>query len=111
MLQEASALCSDISAVGRLSFAAATLHRDTPGYWDLVCGFGFINLPACPKPSSDKVKVFLENVKYLEDNAFASDVNLSKELMEQKGFLGRPLGIVLISSNNKCGLCGGSLLV
>ena len=48
------------------------------------------------------MNVFLENVKYLENNAFASDKNLSKE---EKGFLGRPLEIVLISSNNKCGLC------
>ena len=34
-----------------------------------------------------------------------------KELMEHEGFHRRPLGIVLMSTNTKCNVCGGNLLV
>lgn len=111
MLEEANKICSDISVLRRLSFAAATLHRDTPKYWELVTSFGFLKSTGCAVPSSDKVKVLLENVKYLDEDAFDSDINLMKELIQQEGFKGKPLGIVLISANNKCRHCGGNLLL
>ena len=34
-----------------------------------------------------------------------------KELMQQEGFHQRPLGIVLLSANNRCQLCEGTLLL
>ena len=73
MLQEASSICSDISVLRRLSFAAATLHRDTPKYWELVASFGFSKVSGCAIPSSDEVKILLENVKYLDEDAFDTD--------------------------------------
>ena len=42
---------------------------------------------------------------------FSSDEKLNRELMEFGGFDGHPLGIVLISSNSYCNMCGGNLLV
>ena len=53
----------------------------------------------------------LENVKYLDEDAFDTDSNLLNELIQHEGFQGKSLGIVLISGNNKCKLCGGNLLV
>lgn len=111
MLQEASSICSDISVLRRLSFAAVTLHRDTPKYWELVASFGFLKASGCTIPSSDEVKVLLENVKYLDEDAFDTDRHLTRELIQHDGFQGKPLGIVLISANNNCRLCGGNLLV
>ncbi len=110
MLQEASSLCTDVSVLRKLSFAAVTLHRDTPRYWELVTSFGFKS-SASASPSSDKVKLLLDNVKYLEEDAFDTDSHLLKDLMQHEGFQGKPLGVVLISANNSCKLCGGNLLV
>ena len=108
MLQEASALCSDVSVLRRLSFAAASLPGDTPNYWELVSSFGF---SSCLPPSTDKVKILIENLKYLDEKSFDTDSQFLRELTLQEGFQGRPLGIVLISANSKCRLCGGNLLV
>ena len=111
MLEEASRICSDTSVSRRLSFAAATLHRDTPRYWELITEFGFRNTPGSTTPPCSEVKVLLENVQYLEEEAFQSDSLLMNELLQYEGFHKKPLGIVLLSANNKCKLCEGSLLV
>ena len=57
------------------------------------------------------MKLFCENVEYLEDKAFDSDEKLRQELIQFDGFEGHPLGIVLRSSNESCFECGGTLLV
>ena len=111
MLQEAATICSDISVLRRLSFAAVTLHRDTPRYWELVASFGFLKSSGCAIPSSDKVKILLENGKYLDDDAFDTDSHLLREFIQHDGFQGKSLGIVLISAKDKCRFCGGNLLV
>ena len=56
----------------------------------------------------DKIKLLVDNVEYLDEDAFDADRDLLRELMKEEG---KSLGIVLISSNNKCKLCGGDLLV
>ena len=48
---------------------------------------------------------------YLDEDACDTDSNLLNELIQHEGFQGKSLGIVLISGNNKCKLCGGNLLV
>ena len=111
MLQEASSVCSDISILRRLSFAAYTLHKDTPKYWELVTRFGFTKSSGSAIPSIDTVKLLVDNVKYLDEGAFNTDDNLLGELIKEDGFQGKSLGIVLISANDKCKLCGGNLLV
>jgi hypothetical protein len=74
MLQEAGSLCKDPSVLRRLSFAAATLHKDTPKYWDIVASFGF--KLSSESTSSGKVKLLLENLEFLDKNAFDKDHNL-----------------------------------
>ena len=109
MLQEASSLTKDVSVLRRLTFAATSLHKDVPRYSELVSRFGF-KKNLCPV-SEEKLRVFIENVEYLDSGAFIKDRDLFTELIHMEGFQGRPLGIVLISSNNTCKLCKGKLLI
>ena len=109
MLQEISSICSDLSVVRRLSFAVATLPRDTPGYWEVVTKFGYRSCSTVP--TTAKVQLMLENVDFLDHGAFDPDRSLQKELAEQDGFEGHPLGIVLVSANTICKLCKGELQV
>ena len=109
MLQEASSICKDPSVFRRLTFAAKSLHTEIPGYWEIVTKFGFKLAAECE--CSAKVKLLLENTQFLDEKAFDSDPILLKELSDQDGFEGHPLGIVLISAKTSCGLCGGHLLV
>lgn len=109
MLQEAGGLTKDVSVLRRLTFAAASLHKDIPRYCELVSRFGFKD-NVCPV-SEEKLRVFIENVEYLDKKAFMKDRDLFTELIHMEGFQGKPLGIVLISSNNTCKLCEGKLLI
>ena len=111
MLQEASSVCSDTSVLRKLSFAAYSLHEDTPKYWEFVSRFSFAKSSGCAIPSINQIKLLVENVRYLDEDAFKVDSDLQRELMKEEGFQGKSLGIVLISDNNKCKLCGGDLLV
>ena len=84
MLQEASAISSDVSVLRRLFFAAVTLHRDTPRYWEIVASFGFLKSSGCEIPSSEKIKVLLENAKYLDEDAFDTNSNLLNKLIQHE---------------------------
>ena len=96
MLQEASNICKDPSVLRRLTFAATTLHKDTPRYWEIVTKFGFklSHEGGC----SSEVKLLLENTRFLDEAAFDRDHTLLKELANQEGFDGHSLGIVLVSA-------------
>lgn len=109
MLQESSCVCKDPSVLRRLTFAATVLHKDIPNYWDIVTKFGF--KLSSENQSSGNVKLLLENLHFVDENAFDKDCNLLKELCLHEGFQGHSLGIVLISSKEKCGACGECLLV
>ena len=109
MLQEFSALTSDISVIRRLTFAAKNIDRDVPEYWSLVKQFGFkFSLVI---PDSRKVQTFVENLASMEEDSFAKDEELLKELHQLAGYNGKPLGILLISKRQTCKKCGGKLLV
>ena len=60
----------------------------------------------CPV-SEEKLTVFIETVEYLDKGAFMKERDLFAELIHMEGFQGKPLGIVLISTNNTCKLCNG----
>ena len=98
MLQEASHLFSDPSVLRRLTFAAATFPKDIPRFWEIVTNFAFH--ASSSNVSWKKMKIYLENLQYLDEDTFKSDHKLIKELMECDGFSGHPLGIVLLSSND-----------
>ena len=106
MLQEISAVCTDISVVRRLTFAAVSLPSDTPGYWELVAKFDYRSCATLPLTS--EVQVLLEHIDFLDHSAFESDIVLQKELLDQEGFEGHSLGVVF---NNICKVCQGELQV
>ena len=60
---------------------------------------------------TEKVKLLLENIQFLDENASDSDSTLLKELIENEGFNGHPLGPVLISPKERCAVCKEHLLV
>ena len=70
MLQEASSISEDTS-VPRLTFAATSLHKDTPRYWEIVTSFGFNS--SSESVCSERVKLLLENTHFLDKNAFDTD--------------------------------------
>lgn len=109
MLQEACNICNDVSVIKRLSFAAINLQKEMPRYWEFVSKFGLKS--SLESPAIEKVKIYFENVEYLDEKAFVSDRDMQKDLLELEGFQGHPLGIVLVSAKQSCGQCGGNLLI
>ena len=51
----------------------------------------------------------LDNIEFLDQKAFTTDTVLMKELLSVKRPHSESLGIVLISHNTECKLCGGKL--
>ena len=90
-------------------FAADKVPLDTPKYWELVTKFGF--RASATSDCLEKVKIYIENVKYLNKDSLNDDNILMKELIEHEGFQGHSLGVILISDNAICKLCNGKLLV
>lgn len=109
MFDEASELCQDISVLTRLCFAARYLNKQTPKYWEFVKAFGFKSMDR--KPDSKQVEIFMQNLQYLDSDALEVNQSLVQQMQQLEGFQGHPLGIVLLSANNTCRLCGGNLLV
>ena len=115
MLKSSEELTSKVSVVRRLVFASAVLPVDCPHYWDIVSSFAskadFSSATQNQSLTSEKAKTFIENLKYLEPETFTCESDLYKELHSFLGHKREPLGIVLVSPNNKCRLCGSTLLV
>lgn len=108
MFDKASKLCQDICILKRLSFVAKYLNKETPMYWDFVKAFGFKSMDR--KPDSKQVEIFMQN-QYLDSDALEGEQSLLQQMQQLEGFQGHSLGIVLLSANSTCWLCGGSLLV
>ena len=108
MWQEINGVLPDVSSLRRLLFAVKQLPKDTPNYWSIVCEFVF---PGKLDVDQDKVRVLVENIHFLNTEAFATDKTLHDELKLCSIDSKLPMGVVLISSNQTCGLCSGKLLV
>lgn len=92
----------------RITFAIAHLPTDCPKYWDIISKFagskeGFLR--------PDKVKLMVENMQVLHEEAFTTDKALALELQAMNYDEFKPLGVVLVSSNQSCQECGGKLLL
>jgi len=111
MLQEACEFTPEHSVLRRVSFAAASLPEETPGYWEFVTSFGFHHSVNKANADVNKVRLYMENTKCLDPGVFHDDRSLKKELISQEGFQGHSIGIVLISPNNTCKSCNGKLLI
>ncbi len=108
-MDEVTGICPDISVLRRVLLATEQLPRETPSFWEIVTAFRFKKITK--KTASEKVRMLVENTEVLDSEALKMDTELLKELIKHEGFDGRRLGIVLISSNSTCKLCGGNLIV
>ena len=56
-----------------------------------------------------QVKVLMENIQELDVRAFSTDRQLFCELVNLKVSTKKPLGLILVSGNEKCIQCGNKL--
>lgn len=101
---------NDLSVVHQLCFAARSISNASPRYWDVVTEFEILNKPHLQL--STEVRVFIENLKLLNEDVFATDTCLLQELVKiPKNNPGQPQrnGIILISTKEECILCHSKL--
>lgn len=97
----------DVSVIRRMLFAVSFLPRDYPHYWDTVTQFAF---KGNKQLDSAVVKLLMENIQFLQSGAFTEDKHLMQEIVSSKDMTMAPIGVILISSQKVCRLCGGKLL-
>ncbi len=84
MLEEASCISKDPSVLRRLIFAASNLSKDMPKYWNFVSDFGFKFSKNDFKVN--EVKLLLENIDFIDQQAFDTDKVLYMNLIILKDF-------------------------
>ena len=103
----------DVSVLRRMLFAASNLPQDVPHYWEIVASFSCVN--SSISLSADRVKLLMENLQLLSRQAFATDAELTAELLKTHRVCPKSkseiLGVALISDKQTCRKCGGRLLI
>lgn len=61
--------------------------------------------------SANEIRVLMENIQEVDSEAFATDTELIQELMKFQFPKQKPLGLILVSSNQNCLLCNKHLLL
>ncbi len=112
MLSMLSKSIKDASVLRRLEFAAGFYPRSMPHYWETVASFSLKTKEERNTLTSEQARQFVENIEVIDDGAFKSDIQLTKEIasMEKLG-ADVPLGVVLISGKNSCRKCGSQLYI
>lgn len=98
-----------VSVLRRMLFAATYLPEDLPNYWETLVKFGTLRKDS-ESIKIDEAKILFQNMKELDSHAFATDQELFSELASLE-IKKRPLGIVLISTNDTCISCKSKLLL
>ena len=70
----------DVSVLRRMLFAASYLPQDVPHYWEIVASLSCVN--SSISLSADRVKLLMENLQLLSRQAFATDAELTAELLK-----------------------------
>ena len=109
-MEIASSVVKDASALRRMLFATANLPQKLPHYWEVIASFSCIGSSSSIDPAT--VKLLMSNLQILNDQAFSTDLELTRELLnaDSKSSV-KPSGVVLLSAKNTCRLCGGKLLL
>lgn len=103
----------DLAVVHRLCFAVRSLPTDVPHYWEIVQDFS-VQGKKDLQLSGDQCRIFIENLKMMQEEAFDSDAKLTKELIRvPKNDPSKPhrIGIILLSPKQKCILCNSKLYI
>ena len=109
MFQEVDSVVPDLSILRKLLFASVFIPKETPHYWEELIAFAFDG--KTEKPNNEDIRVLLENIECLDQKAFSTDTELLACLRSHDSVQGIPLGVILISENCTCKLCGGKLLI
>ena len=109
MLQSFSKHLSEVSVLRRLIFAVVHLPSDLPNLWGVAVEFATREYGCRDSLSAQQAKVLNENMRDLDAAAFATDRRLLQDLMEFQAPRSKPLGLILISSNEKCLVCESKL--
>ena len=64
-----------------------------------------------PPLDSSIAKVLLDNLKLLNETAFAQDLQLTHEIVNSPNISGKPTGVILIPEQSNCIACGTTLLL
>lgn len=111
MLQAISKYIQDVSVLRRLLFAVACLPPDFPNLWGVAVEFATEGKGPQDKLTAEQAKMLMENIQELDALAFCTDRQLLDELINTGGHLNKPLGVILISQNDKCVQCGTKLQI
>ena len=112
MLPLLSKCIKDASVLRRLEFAASFYPRSMPNYWENLASFSLKEKEDRNTLTSDLAHQFIENMEVLDKETFSSDIQLNKEIMTMKRQgSDTPIGVVLISTNDKCCKCASSLYI
>ena len=100
----------DPSVVRRLTFAASFYPTSLPNYWQTVHKFCVADREDRSNLTVQDVQVLVENMAFLDKQAFNSDQLLMSEILQvTRQGSDVPLGIVLISPKETCHQCGSKL--
>lgn len=112
MLSLLSQSIKDLSVVRRLEFAARFYPRSMPNFANSLASFSLRNGDTRNSVTAEQAQHFVQNLEVLDSGALASDVELTKEiLMIKKPGSDAPMGVVLISSKDKCPICTSRLYI
>ena len=109
MLQAISKYTQDVSILRRLLFAVAPPPSDFPNLWEVAVEFATQGKQTGHKLTVENAKLLMENIQELDTLAFCTHRHLLEELIYTEGHLNKPLGVILMSHNDKCIQCGSKL--
>lgn len=109
MLGLISKYVKEASVLRRLVFAVVHLPQDLPNFWGVVLEYATKGQERRCTITAQQAQMLVENMQELDGMAFSTDKKLLQDLMALQVPRCKPLGLVLISANNKCLLCESDL--
>ena len=100
---------SDVSVLRRLLLAVASLNPELPAFWEVVIVFATEGKVSRCSLTPEEMKAITENIQVLHASAFQPDCKLQQELISLHLPGKKPLGVVLISPESVCVICGGQI--
>lgn len=111
MLRVVSKHLKEVSTLRRLLFAVANLPDDLPNVWKVAFEFAIKDTTREDDITAERSQLLMENLQEFDAAAFATDRKLLQDLMEFQIPKYKPIGVVLISKNDKCLVCKSTLLL
>ena len=99
----------DVSVLRCLLFVATYLPRELPNFWGIAVEFATAGKVKRNAITPEMAEAIVENIHSIDANAFCTDKTVHQELIGWDLGNGKALGVVLISSEKQCVLCGSKL--